>query len=83
VSNLLGSLFNKMPDFFKSKGFEFIIEPPKQIFGSKLTEEDYDTSKDLKGDNRAWNQEYMKNIKQKTSNFGVTDRQITDASEYR
>lgn len=72
-----------MPDFFKSKGFEFTIEAPKQIWGSKLKEEDYDKSKDLKGDNRAWKHDYMKNIAMKTCNFGVTDKQITDASEYR
>ena len=58
------------------------MEAPKFINGTKVNEEDYDKKKDLKGDNRAWNNDYMKNIVAKTSNYNVTDAFITDGKEY-
>lgn len=81
--NLGNSFMNMGLDFIKSKAFEFFIEPPKFQHGSLLNESDYDKSKDLSGDNRAWNKDYMKNLNPKTSNHNITETCITHAPEFK
>lgn len=76
-------IYQDDPEFFKSKTFEFDIGPGRKENGYLLDEDDFDIKDDLKGDNRAWNHDYMKGVKARTTNNAVTENKITDGNEYK
>lgn len=70
-------------DIIASELFEFSLDPGHKENNYPLDDEDYDSEKDLKGDDRAWTTDFVKTQKKlKTENTGVDENNTSSGQRY-